>query len=124
MTSSCDKKGHAALLVADQIKDHHMAKKVLPKVLDKVRSKTPGKIKVADAFVAGGASLSLRGRGVSRRTIGTRKAAAVAKVRKAVKSKICTPTLRAILNAKTPQRKPPRSIYVIRAPNFDAERVR
>jgi hypothetical protein len=97
---SCDKKGYATL-VADQIEDHHMAEKILPKVLDKVRSTTPGKIRVAEAFVPGGRSLNLKGRGVSRSAIDKKKAAA-AKVRKAVKSKVGTPMFRRMLNAKTP----------------------
>jgi hypothetical protein len=50
----CNKKGHAAL-VADQVEDHRMAEKKLPKVLDKVKPTTPEKIKVAAAFLSGGA---------------------------------------------------------------------
>jgi hypothetical protein len=118
---SCDKKGYAAL-VADQTEDHHMAEKILPKVLDKVRSTTPGKIRVAEAFVPGEWSLNLKGRGVSRSAIDKKKAAA-AKVRKDVKSKVGTPMFRAMLNAKTPgnsrRKLHPRRRYTTSAPNFE-----
>jgi hypothetical protein len=118
---TCDKQGHAAL-VADQIEDHGMAEKILPKVLEKVRSTTSGKIKVAKAFVPGGGILNLGGRGVSRSAIDKKKKAA-GKVRKAVKSKVGTPMFLAMINAKTPgtsTRKPPRRNITISAPNFDA----
>jgi hypothetical protein len=71
---SCDKEGHA-VLVADQIEDHRVAEKMLPKVLEKVRSTTPGKTKVAAAFVPGGGTLNLRGCGVSKSAIDKKKAA-------------------------------------------------
>ena len=118
---SCDKKGHAAL-VADQIEDHRIAEMILPKVLDKVRSTTPGKIKVAEAFVQGGARLNLGGRGVSRSSFNKKKVA-VAKVRQAVKRSVGTPIFRAMLDATTPtipKGKPPRRENTISAPNFDA----
>jgi hypothetical protein len=114
---SSDKKGHAAL-VADQIEDHHIAEKILPKVLDRVRSTTSGKIKVAEAFVPGGGRLNLGGRGESRSAVDKKKAA-IAKVRLGVKNNIGTPMFRAMLKANTPG-KPSTRENAISAPNFDA----
>jgi hypothetical protein len=119
---SCDKEGHTALM-KDQIVDHRIAEKLLPTVLDKVRSTTPGKAKVAEAFIPGGARLNLVGRGLSRSSVDKSKAGA-AKVRKAVKKIFGTPIFRAILNAKTPgtsSRKPPRRENTTSAPNFDLD---
>jgi hypothetical protein len=117
---SCDKEGHEAL-VKDQIADHRIAEKMLPNILDKVRSTTPGKVKVAEAFIPGGGRQNLVGRGLSRSSVAKSKAGA-AKVRKAVKKIFGTPIFRAILNAKTPgtsSRKPPRRENTTSSPNFD-----
>jgi hypothetical protein len=114
---SSDKEGHAAL-VADQIEDHHLAKKTLPKVLDKVRSTTSGKMTIAEAFVPGGARLNLGGRGESKSAI-NKKNAAAAKIRLGVKNNVGTPFFRATLKANTPG-KPSTRENTISAPNFDA----